>query len=160
MKKFLKIFVICFVSIFIFSLITNVVTMNVNYEKNKKLWADYGENLIYSQKKFPNVAFGFGSMSKNGCAATCVYNVFLMENRYTPMPEIIKKFDLYGEIIFGFLGTDPFAFISIFQSYGFKVNTYLNSNKFNDYAKKSKYAIVMTVSTIGGHFQLMTNYNE
>ena len=141
--------------------LASIVISLVNYKKNTEVWEALGyTGLIYNQHAYEDISFGAGTMAKNGCAASCVYNILRLDGKYVPLPDIIKKFDVGGENLMGILGTHPYAIKSILSQYGYKAKFHLKSEKFEDLAKQSRYAILLYIRKTGGHFQLMTDYNK
>ena len=99
-------------------------------------------------------------MSKNGCGASAIYNILRLDGKYVALPEIIKKLDINGENFMGLLGTHPYAIKSVLSQYGYKVKYHFNSDNFEEKAKNSRHSIFVYIKKNGGHYQLMTDYNE
>lgn len=159
-KVFTYIFLICF-SLFAISHTFCVVLSNVNYKINNEIWINLNyKGIIYNQSNYETMKYGVGTIAKNGCGAISVYNILVLENKYKPLPEIIKYFDKSNENLYGILGTNPFAIMNYMNSQGYKTNFYLNSENFKSNAINSKYSILIYFNLNGGHFQLFYNYNE
>ena len=161
MRKFWKWFLISILGIFVICQTTCYIVAGINLKHNTKVWNELNyQGIIYNQHNFKNLKYGFGNIASNGCGAVAVYNILVLENRYKPFPQIINYFDKYGENVFGILGTNPIALILLLKYYGYKVNFSLNSSKFNNMAKNSKYSILLNVNSEYGHYELLYNYNE
>ncbi len=171
MKKFaiatyLVLFSIWLVLVSIFG-----ITQQVNFSHNQKVWEEMGDvGIIYDQHKIKDMKFGFGSVERNGCGAVAIYNILQLEGRPTPLPEIIKKLDFGGEILFGVGGSWPYAVKRALEDYGFKVEFSINSDKFAEMANSSKYNMygysgvnkekTKITDRIYGHFQLFYKDGE
>ena len=161
MKKFWKILTFVFLGIVISYFMAGIVISEINYKHNVKAWEEYPHNQIIShQSQLPNIKFGIGDMPGNGCGALSIYHILLMEDKYVPLPDIIREMDIYGENVFGLFGTNPLAFSYYLEKKGFEVDAHLNPEKFDEVAKESKYSVLMYFSLQWGHFQLLTNYEE
>ena len=160
MKKILTIiFLICF-NLFAISHSFSVILANCNYINNNKIWNDLNYNgIIYSQGNYEELKYGVGNIAANGCGAIAVYNILVLENKYKPLPKIIKYFDTYNEVLYGVLGTNPFSIINYMNSIGYKAKAHLNVKNFKEQAVKSKYSILVYFNLNGGHYQLMYDYN-
>lgn len=144
---------------------TDMVLLNINYKKNNEIWQERGEpTLIYDQHQYEDIKYGAGNIAKNGCGVCSIYNILYLDGKYVPLPDIIKKIYMFGNIGFGLAGARPSAVMDVLKQYGYEVHYYFNTKQFDDLAKNSKYSIYLywgkTKNGIIGHYQLMTNYNE
>lgn len=165
MKKFLLILVIVVMSVVGIMLGFDIVLANINYSQNMKVWGEIETpQIIYYQQDYKNIKFGLGDIANNGCGACSVYNILYLDNKYVPLPDIVKKLDVFGETGFGLLGAKPFSIINILKQYGYSVNYSFRTNDFNDLAKNSRYSIYLYVGKtkggMAGHYQLLTDYDE
>ena len=136
----------------------------INYNQNTKIWEEYAHTgVINDQWDFSKLKFGFGDIGANGCGAVSVYNILTLDGKTANMPEIIQKFDLFGENVFGIGGSRPSRVIKVLKEYGFNVTYSLDKNKFENIAENSKYAIYVYFGLENfvpfGHYQLLYNFN-
>ena len=160
MKKRLIFALVAFGIVMVYFVISLCIAF-VNYKNNTKVWDELNyKGLIYNQHNYDDIAFGVGDMSKNGCGASAIYNILRLDGKYVALPEIIKKLDINGENFMGLLGTHPYAIKSVLSQYGYKVKYHFNSDNFEEKAKNSRHSIFVYIKKNGGHYQLMTDYNE
>lgn len=161
MKKLLSILLLICFGLIVISHTFCLFLANSNYKYNNEFWnqSNY-TGLIYNQHEYTNMKYGLGSIAKNGCGAVAVYNILVLENKYEPLPEIVKYFDNSNEVFYGILGTNSFSIVRYMKKKGYEANIYFNYKNFKEKAVNSKYSILMYFNLKGGHFQLMYNYNE
>ena len=161
--KFVAIFLIVVCSLIAASNITCLIKAEINYKYNVQAWEDYGyTDIIYDQWDFENIKFGFGNVGANGCGAVSVYNILLLEGRYTPLPEIVHQYDMCGENVFGLGGSRPSMVIKTLKKYGFEISYSFNKTNFEKMAQNAKYAIHVYFgydNNFFGHYQLMYNFD-
>ena len=145
--------------------ITCLIKAEINYKHNIKAWNDYGyTGIINDQWDFQNIKFGVGDVGANGCGAVAVYNIMLMEDRFTPLPEIVHQYDMCGENVFGLGGSRPSMVVKALRNYGFNVSYTFNKTDFEKMAINSKFAIYLyfgydITHGLFGHYQLMYDYD-
>lgn len=133
---------------------------SANYAKNKSTWNNEIE-IIYNQHSsdVENLSYGLGSIGKNGCGAVAIYNIMSLENKRTPLPDIIKYLDA-GQYVFGLLGTCPSRIVSYLSAQGFDCSLHKNKSEFERLAQESDYAIYIYAGFNGGHYILLVNDGE
>lgn len=159
MKVFKYIFnslILILLTSYIFCLILSAINLN----NNEKIWSELNYNtIINNQTEYESLRYGLGNIADNGCGAIACYNIFVLENKYKPLPEIISYFDRSNQNLYGILGTNPFAISRYMSAEGYNSSVYFNSSRFIEVAENSKYSILMFFNFSGGHFQLLTDYD-
>lgn len=132
---------------------------SANYAKNKAAWSD--TDLIYDQHldDAGDLKYGFGSIAYNGCGAVAIYNIMSLENKKTPLPDIIKYLDA-GQYVFGLLGTCPSRIVSYLRAQGFDCSLHSDKGEFERLAQESDYSIYIYAGFSGGHYTLLVNNSE
>lgn len=161
MKKVFKYIGLVCLCLVIISFPFCAVLANVNYKTNSEYWNELNyKGIVYNQHNYEEMKYGLGDIAKNGCGAIAVYNILVLENKYKPLPEIIRYFDNSNEIVFGILGTNPFSIMNYMNAIGYKARAHFNVNSFKEEAINSKYSILVYFNFNGGHYQLIYDYNE
>ena len=140
--------------------------------KNYKLSAQgilaIEEDVIMEQHYKPYGDFkfgGLGNVDDNGCGAVTVYNIMRLTGKDVKLADVIKYFDVNGNLAYGKLGTRPSKVISYLRKYGFEVGYAFMEENFDQLAKKSRFAIFLYVGKFsndswGGHYHLLTSYDS
>ena len=162
--KVLSIFLIVIFGLIFSSRIVCFVKAEINHKHNLEVWQSLNyDDLIYDQSDFENLNFGFGNIGANGCGPTSIYNILKLENRDVNFADIIYKFDLNGENVYGIGGSNPIKVIKVLRDYKFKVTCTLDGQQFEKVAKNSKYAIFVYFGIENfvpfGHYQLLYNFD-
>lgn len=128
---------------------------SANYAKNCAVWNDEID-IISNQhsEDVKDLKYGFGTIGNNGCGAVAIYNIMSLENRKTPLPEIIKYLDA-GQYVFGLLGTCPSRIVSYFRAQGFDCSLHKDKSEFERLAQESDYSIYIYAGFNGGHYNLL-----
>lgn len=131
-----------------------------NYTKNKAAWNNEIDIINYQHSDdVKDLRYGFGTIGNNGCGAVAIYNIMSLENRKTPLPDIIKYLDA-GQYIFGLLGTCPSRIVNYLRSQGFDCNLHKDKSKFEELAQESDYSIYIYAGFNGGHYNLLVPYGD
>lgn len=149
--------IIFLILLFVISLwgMISFVASEINHKHNLEMWSD--EIGIISNQHSSDVKdlkYGFGTIGKNGCGAVAIYNIMLLENKKTPLPNIIKAMD-GGQYFFGLLGTKPTQMMRYLKAQGYSVLLHKDKSKFDEWAQKSDYSIYIYVGKTGGHYTLL-----
>lgn len=149
--------IIFLILLFVISLwgMISFVASEINHKHNLKMWSD--EIGIISNQHSSDVKdlkYGFGTIGQNGCGAVAIYNIMLLENKKTPLPNIIKAMD-GGQYFFGLLGTKPTQMMRYLKAQGYSVLLHKDKSKFDEWAQISDYAIYIYAGFSGGHYTLL-----
>ena len=154
----------------LFSSIAIILTVNfgcslilsaINYSKNNNiLQLNPIQGTITNQWDYEDYNYGFGNVGANGCGAVAIYNILYLENKNPNFAQIVRSMDIYGQLFFGCLGTNPLGVFIYLKSCGYDVGMSTNQEDFENLAKQSKYSILSYWSLHGGHYQLMYDYKD
>lgn len=164
-KKGLKITAVVILSVVLVHFILTLCFVLVDYNYNSKLSSEQG--VISNQYDEPFASFkygGLGNVKANGCGAVAVYNIMRLEGKNVSFSDVVKYFDVNGNYLYGKFGTRPSKIIAYLKNFGFDVGFAFFEENFDNVAKQSKYTIFLYVGEVdgqmGGHYQLLTQYNN
>ena len=91
-----------------------------NYKNNLKYEKDLPDGMINGQdlgtvRKF---RYGFFSFGWCGCEIIAVYNLLKMLGRPRPLSEICREIYPYGQVLWGFFGTNVYVLSHYFRKHG------------------------------------------
>ena len=112
------------------------------------------ESFIFGQRN-PDVrdlGFGFFRSHYNGCGWIATYNALVLLGKKPKIKPIIREYELFGALLFGVFGLDPFAIGRFFRIRGYRVKTTLRIKKFDTAAENAQANVIFYFFKWGGHF--------
>lgn len=113
---------------------------------------------LYNQMQKPacNFKFGFYKSNYNGCGWIATYNALYMLGRWMHPSEIIRRYEVRGNILAGTFGVDPHAIVLFFEQLRYRVSTQYNINYIDSSAKRNTTSILFYFNgpnvTYGAHY--------
>ena len=158
-KKVLIIIAFVLLGILVTSVTTSAIVSHTNYQHNTQVEQTFLEigtdGYLHNQGKTGDFRYGFFHSDKKGCGWIATYNALVKLGNPKPMASIIASYDLYGETLFGLLGTNPFAVQLYFETHGYHTTLTFNQSKFAANIQNNTASIIAYFSSRGGHFQFI-----